>query len=192
MARNNNPLTGSVNKIIGENLKQYRQMRHWTLDELSSASSVSKGMLSQIENGNKSPTINILYKICEAMHISVNSLLKTPIPDIEVVHCKPKKEQDSWQIYKLYNYNIQTSMEIEKVYLAPHSEHSANSHGEDVWEYVLVIDGRFTLILDNKTYAIEKGDSLRFRANCAHIYANLTDEPVWIYNMLFYDTAKGR
>lgn len=52
-----------VSLKIGERLKEIRNTRQLTLDDVSELTGVSKPMLGQIERGQSSPTINILWKI---------------------------------------------------------------------------------------------------------------------------------
>ena len=51
-----------VSLKIGERLKEIRNTRHLTLDEVAELTGVSKPMLGQIERGQSSPTINVLSK----------------------------------------------------------------------------------------------------------------------------------
>ena len=52
-----------VSLKIGERLKEIRNTRQLTLDDVAELTGVSKPMLGQIERGQSSPTINILWKI---------------------------------------------------------------------------------------------------------------------------------
>ena len=48
-----------VSLKIGERLKEIRNTRQLTLDDVAELTGVSKPMLGQIERGQSSPTINI-------------------------------------------------------------------------------------------------------------------------------------
>ena len=48
-----------LNEIIAENLKRLRTERGLSLGRLAELSGVSKVMLSQVEKGESSPTINL-------------------------------------------------------------------------------------------------------------------------------------
>lgn len=175
-------------QAIGANLKRIRATRKLSLEEVSNMSSVSKSMLSEIERGTKSPTISVLYRICKGIHISIRDLLKISTPDIEIVRGTECKKVGVMDFYVLYEDDVENPMEIQKVRMAPHTSHPADSHGEGVWECVMVMDGEFTLILGKESYSIKKVESLRFRANCHHTYANESDEDVWFYNITSYGT----
>ena len=178
--------TEEMTRIIGMNLKRARQERGFSLDEVSSRSSVSKSMLSDIERGRKCPTVAVLYKICEGIHVSLPSLLKAPDKIVEVVKDQELIHQGGVDLQYLFRYDISTSMEVHKTRFAPNSEIHAESHGERVWEYIFVIDGEFTLILDDDVYEAGPGEAVRFLANRKHTYANRTDKPLWVFDIVYY------
>jgi len=178
--------TEEITRTIGINLKRARQRRSLSLDEVSSRSTVSKSMLSDIERGRKCPTIAVLYKICEGIHVSLPSLLKKPDKFVEVVENKKLKSHGGLELQYMFKYDINTSMEIHKFRIAPNTEIKAESHGERVWEYIMVIDGIFSLVLDDSEYEIGKGEAIRFLANREHIYANKTDKDLLAYNIVYY------
>lgn len=50
-----------------------------------------------------------------------------------------------------------------------------------------MIDGHFTLTLDEGDFEITKGEGVRFSGNQRHTYSNHSDQGTWIYNMLRYE-----
>ena len=178
--------TEDMTRIIGANLKRARQERGLSLDEVSNRSSVSKSMLSDIERGRKCPTVAVLYKICEGIHISLPSLLKAPEKFVEVVKNQELSTHAGVEVQFMFRYDINTSMEMHKYRIIPHKEIHADSHGSGVWEYIMVIEGFFTLILDDEVYELEKGEAVRFLANRKHTYANRTDKDLWVYDIVYY------
>jgi transcriptional regulator with XRE-family HTH domain len=62
---------------LGLKLKHYRtQVRHWTLDELSKRTGLSKPLLSQVENSSVTPPLQTLYLMCKALDVPVAEILK--------------------------------------------------------------------------------------------------------------------
>ncbi|MBR0167430.1 MAG: helix-turn-helix domain-containing protein [Synergistaceae bacterium] len=178
--------TESMTRIIGMNLRRARLRRGFSLDEVSSRSNVSKSMLSDIERGRKCPTIAVLYKICEGIHVSLPSLMKSPDKFVEVIKNEELVPHGGVELQYMFRYDINTSMEIHKLAIAPNSEISAEPHGEKIWEYIMVAEGVFTLVLDDDVYEVEKGEAIRFLANRKHIYANRTDSNLLAYNIVYY------
>lgn len=62
--------------LVGDNVKLLRRQRRWSLDQLASASSVSRAMLGQIELGRSVPSIKTLWLIAHAFDVSVSWFLE--------------------------------------------------------------------------------------------------------------------
>lgn len=60
---------------IGENLKKYRMQKHITQDALAEKAGLSKNYISQIELGNKNPSVESLIKIINAIGVSADLIL---------------------------------------------------------------------------------------------------------------------
>ena len=178
--------TEEITRVIGVNLKRVRLERGFSLDEVSARSKVSKSMLSDIERGRKCPTVAVLYKICEGINVSLPFLLKAPEKIVEVVKSRELVRKGEFDVQQLFRYDIQTSMEITKSRLEPGRKVTTDSHGANVWEYIMVIDGVFTFILDGEEYELGRGEAVKFLANRKHTYANRTDQEVWVYDILYY------
>ena len=178
--------TEDITRVIGVNLKRVRLERGFSLDEVSARSKVSKSMLSDIERGRKCPTVAVLYKICEGINVSLPFLLKAPEKIVEVVKSRELVRKGEFDVQQLFRYDIQTSMEITKSRIEPGRKVTTDSHGANVWEYIMVIDGVFTFILDGEEYELCKGEAVKFLANRKHTYANRTDKEVWVYDILYY------
>lgn len=66
------------NPPIHERLKELRDARGFSLDDLARRSGVSRAMLSKIERGAASPTIGLLCKITSALSVPLTRLVAEP------------------------------------------------------------------------------------------------------------------
>lgn len=57
-------------------LREVRQNKNLTLDELSRMTKMSKGHLSRIERQETEPTISTLVRLALALHVEVEELYK--------------------------------------------------------------------------------------------------------------------
>src|SRR5947207_11162114 len=64
--------------ILSANLRRLRIRRGLSLERLAQASGVSRAMLGQIELGQSTPTINVLWKIAGALGLPFSVLIATP------------------------------------------------------------------------------------------------------------------
>ena len=66
----------NVNKQLGMRIRYLREQRGMTLEDLSFDANVNKNYLSDLERGNRNPTVKILERIALALDISLEVLFK--------------------------------------------------------------------------------------------------------------------
>lgn len=70
-----------VMTTIGDRIKERRQFLHWTLEQLAKEAQVSKGFLSDLENGRrKNAGGNYLKQIARALGVSLDFLISGGTP----------------------------------------------------------------------------------------------------------------
>src|SRR5437667_8796400 len=82
--------SGDAATHFARRLKQLRMERGWSLEEMESASGVSRSMLSQIERAKANPTLAVTFRIARAFGMSIGELVETPgaISSIDVIHAR--------------------------------------------------------------------------------------------------------
>ena len=61
--------------LLGTRIKEQRQRRMLTQQQLAEKVSLTPGFISRIETGKKKPSLEVLLSICEALNITLNDLL---------------------------------------------------------------------------------------------------------------------
>ena len=69
-----------ISKNLGANIKQYRTKLGVSQESLAFLAGMHPSYLGCLERGEKCPTIETVFKICEALHISVAELLDFETP----------------------------------------------------------------------------------------------------------------
>lgn len=64
-----------VREIVGDVLREARISQGRTLREVSESARVSLGYLSEVERGRKEPSSELLNSICDALRVSLSSVL---------------------------------------------------------------------------------------------------------------------
>ena len=64
-----------VREVIGDVLRHARTSQGRTLREVSDSARVSLGYLSEVERGRKEPSSELLNAICDALDLSVSTVL---------------------------------------------------------------------------------------------------------------------
>lgn len=64
-----------LNRQIGINIRKYRLKSDISQENLGLSAEINPAYVGKLERGEKCPTIDTLYKICEALGISVSEIL---------------------------------------------------------------------------------------------------------------------
>ncbi|CAN0581959.1 unnamed protein product, partial [Ectocarpus sp. 12 AP-2014] len=68
-------MSDQTSRLLGDRVSQLRQIQSLTLEQLASASGVSRSMLSQIERGQANPTLAVTQRIAQTFGISIGELV---------------------------------------------------------------------------------------------------------------------
>ena len=66
----------NINKELGMRIRYLREQKKMTLEDLSFEADINKNYLSDLERGNRNPTVKVLSKIANALEISLETLFK--------------------------------------------------------------------------------------------------------------------
>lgn len=64
-----------LTRFIGFNIRKFRLQQELSQEALALSAGVHPAYLGRLERGEKCPTIDTLYKICDALNVSVCELL---------------------------------------------------------------------------------------------------------------------
>src|SRR5215203_1677968 len=72
--------TATLALAIGVRIRQERQSRRWTLDQLAEAAGVSRRMVVNVEQGATNPSVGTLLRISDALGVGLPALVAPPQP----------------------------------------------------------------------------------------------------------------
>ncbi len=154
---------------VSERLKNLRKQRGWTLGKLAELSGVSKATLSRLENGDVSPTTDVLGRLCAAYNMSLTRLIsqveETFSPVIR------RSEQVEWRDPESGFTRRSVSppaaalaAEILECRLEAGVHLTYDRPPVDGQEHHLImLDGELKMSVDEQEYALKKGDCLRYQ-----------------------------
>lgn len=167
---------GDIQKI-GFSVRGHRRDKGMTLQQLSDATGLSIGYLSNLERNANSPTLVNIQKICEALGISFYKLLERN-KEADIIIRRNEREQLISEENNMSLENIDFGLENESfIYMTiePNSPGDGLSWEHEYHEVGTVIKGHLTLELDNQTFELDEGDTIIIKANTRHCYYNKTD-----------------
>ncbi len=164
--------------LVGRNLKRFRAERALSLEALARASGVSRAMLGQIELGQSTPTINVVWKIATALGVPFSALISaTEAPGAWVLpraKARVLTSQDgTFSSRALFPVDRAHRVEFYELRLTPGGREVADPHPPGTTENLLVASGRLALSIDGDRRLLEAGDAIFFEADVPHAYENV-------------------
>jgi transcriptional regulator with XRE-family HTH domain len=176
--------------LVARNLKKMREEKKLSLDKLADLTGVSKSMLGQIERGESSPTISTVWKISNGLKVSFTDLLNSPQSDAGLVRKKDIRplveDNGKYRLFPFFPIEEGRRFEVYVVEIDSGGELIAEAHPEDTQEFITVFAGELTVKVNGDSYQVGTGDSIRFKADRAHIYQNLAKDTVIISLIIGY------
>ena len=175
---------------IGERLKEIRNTRQLTLDDVAKLTGVSKPMLGQIERGQSSPTINILWKISTGLKIPLSFFCKQEEAEYTVAGLDGKsaitEENGGMRAYPLFPFDPMRNVEVFYIEFDAGVRHESLPHVVGVEEYVFMVHGTLKMLIGRNEVTLQEKQSIRFGADISHAYHNVSDKACAAYNVIFY------
>ena len=163
---------------IGREVNALRKQQGVTVADLAAMTGLSLGMMSKIENGLTSPSLNTLTALAEALGVPLTVFFRRYEEKREAVHVENGKgleiERAGTRAGHQYNLLGHISVNSSGVILEPYlieltetSDTFATFH-HDGMEYLYMLEGEVTYRHGSDLYHLKPGDSLFFDADAPH------------------------
>jgi transcriptional regulator with XRE-family HTH domain len=187
---------GILTQTVGVNLRRLRTRRGLSLERLAQSSGVSRSMLGQIELGQSAPTINVLWKIAQALDVPFSALLAEQARGgIQVLNAASTKKlssmDGSFVSRALFPYDGPRRVEFYELRLVPGCTEEAGAHAPGTVENLVVNQGRVEIQIGNERHALQKDDAILFEADVPHVYRNIGDVEAVMYLVMTYSDEIG-
>lgn len=181
---------------IGREVRAFRHQQDMTVAALSEKTGLSMGMLSKIENGNISPSLNTLQALAEALSVPLTAFFRRFEEKREAVHVK---NGEALEIRRAgtragHQYNLlghlgsNSSGVVMEPYLITLSETSDvfPTFQHDGIELLYILDGEVRYRHGDTLYDLKAGDSFFFDADAPHGPEELTKLPTRFLSIITY------
>jgi quercetin dioxygenase-like cupin family protein len=160
-----------------------------TLQDLSNASGVSVGYLSQVERDNAIPTLGTLAEIAAALDVSIDHFIATPrqVDSVTRAGGRPRfAVAGNSVIYEQVGADFPgCELTCFLLDMPPHySSETVQHSGEEI---VFVLEGEILQVVDGQGFLLRAGDSMHYLGQHPHSYSNPGDAParmLWTGKML--------
>jgi transcriptional regulator with XRE-family HTH domain len=178
---------------VSRRIREHRLEKRFTLQQLADKSDVSKGLISQIENGRSIPSLPVLFSIIQSLEIEVAdffedlSLLEpTIIVQKKEEYESFKKEDTEGFLYeRILTKNVPAStIDVVLLNLLPESHRELVT--TEAFEYKYILSGEVEYLINGDTFHLREGDSLFFDGRLSHVPKNKTDKPCRMLIVYFF------
>ena len=178
-----------MNVIVAKNIKRLREENKLSMDELAKLSGVSKSMLAQIDRGDGNPTISTLWKISNGMKVPFDALTVRPKNPYEIVRTAELQPllEDGGKVknYSLFPDDENRRFAVYYLELDKDSYWESEPHLKGTVEFITIFAGKIEIYADGQSFVVEKGESIRFKADVIHSYKNIGQESAILHMILF-------
>ncbi|HUY98934.1 MAG TPA: XRE family transcriptional regulator [Thermomicrobiaceae bacterium] len=174
--------THTLALTIGVRVKQARQSRRWTLDQLAQAAGVSRRMVVNVEQGAVNPSVGTLLRISDALGVGLPALVEPPHPK----PVKVTRHGDGAALWRsasggrgvlVAGTEPPDVVELWDWTLGPGDQYRSEAHTPGTKELVQVQQGTITVEVAGQSVALDAGDAAAFPGDVAHSYVNPGTQP---------------
>jgi len=185
----------SLDRFLGNVIRELRLKDNLTIAEVAAQAGVSRGMISKIENGQVSTSLETLSKIAQALGVSLAHLFRhydMPSGGAQLVRNGEGMEvvrrgTRRGHTYHLLAYDQGPRKSFEPFLITmddasevfPTFEHPGT-------EFIYMLHGRIEYRHGQQTYLLEPGDSLTFRGDIPHGPERLLELPIHFLSIIIY------
>jgi transcriptional regulator with XRE-family HTH domain len=172
---------GTTEQRLAQRLKQLRVERGWSLDQLASASQVSRATLSRLENGEVSPTTKVLGALCTAYGLAMSRLLRTVEDDFAPLLLRAQQNVWTDTVTGFRRRSVSPPARalageaLECELGAGVTIHYAASPRPGMEHHLLLQDGKLSVTVDGHSHALAAGDCLRYQLHGASTFVTPPD-----------------
>ena len=158
---------------LGKKIKQMRNQKGLTQEELADRCELTKGYISQLENDLNSPSIATLTDILSALGSNLAEFFREEAEENVVFSKNEFIEKDSDGV--LWSWLIPNAQKNMMEPVLVELSESASTSGDiphEGEEFGYVLEGKFAVILGNKHHTCKKGEAFYYPANKPHSILN--------------------
>ena len=180
---------GAAAARLGIRMKHARQIRGMTLKAVAEAAGCSESLLSKIENGKASPSLPMLHKVVQVLETNIGWMFEEVDGEEGIVFragtrpligLDPLRRGEGISLERVIPYSPGHMLQcnIHHIDAGGASAGPIQHAGEEVG---YIIAGAVELVVDDRTYRLDPGDTFVFRSELPHHYRNAGAEPASIF-----------
>lgn len=161
---------------VSKRIKENRLEKKLTVQELADRCKLSKGFISQVENGRTVPSLPVIFNIIQALEMEVGRFfenIQTSQPTILVqkkqnYEAFQKEEAVGFYYNRIFTRSIGSST-TDFVLLEIQKDSFREEVSTDAFEFKYILKGSVEYKISGSRFVLEEGDSLFFDGRLPHV-----------------------
>jgi transcriptional regulator with XRE-family HTH domain len=164
-----------LRRQVGEAIKRAREARGLSLSDLARLSGTAKATLSALEAGRANPTLETLWALAAALHLSLGELVDPPAPDLSVLRAHQGTLVRGDAVVARIVSSFESGPNRIEIYEAQilNRRQISPAHARGVSEHIVVTRGRLRVGPVDDPVELQSGDYLRMSPLWPHLYQGL-------------------
>jgi transcriptional regulator with XRE-family HTH domain len=181
---------------ISNRIKDLRREKGITVQELADKADVSKGLISQIENGRTIPSLIVLIDIIKSLDINLDKFFSeiTTRHDKSLILVKrreeyqhfEKEQAEGFHYHRIFTQSIKNST-IDIVLLELEEKAQRPLISTEAFEYKYIISGKAKFIFEDHEIEFNAGDSMLFDGRLPHSPRNIGKGKLSMLAIYFFE-----
>ena len=167
--------------VLGARIRAIRTQRNLSVGDLASAAQVSRSLVSQVERGIATPSIETLRRLASAVGVPVFSLFLEEQGTQSIVRASERRVihyPGSAVTREILSPHLRGRMAVLWVSFPPGEQSSLQSVRHVGEECVVIVSGTLEVLIGDRPVRLETGDSMTFDSEVPHLFRNPTEAPV--------------
>lgn len=180
----------TTSKHLADNVRQLREARGLTQQQLSKIAGIPRATWSNLESGTANPTLAVLVKVADALQTRLEELLSAPRTAARHVRASElfARKRGSIEVRRLLPEAL-PGLEIERMTFPAQASMTGVPHTPGTREYLTVEQGQVELSVSGELYLLARGDVVMFRGDQRHGYRNPTQREAIAYSVIAFAPA---
>jgi transcriptional regulator with XRE-family HTH domain len=161
---------------VGRRLRELREGRGISVSELARRAAIGKGTLSELETGQRNPTIETLFALTTALEVPISAVLHDAGGSPEEKASISGDAIDAELVARLADAG--STSELYRIRVRAGCRQASEPHSAGVTEHWIVYAGTVLMGPEDELIRVGPGDSATFAGDVPHSYEVEGDEDV--------------
>ncbi len=165
-------------KSFGAKMKQLRQVKKLSMEQLADKTGFSERYLKEIEEGTAIPPVSAVIQIAKSLSVDSGSFLSA-----EARAASEKRRRESFfkrtQAYAYQTLTPEAEVKHMKAFLVtvdPKQDHKMVEYHHEGEEFIYVLKGQVEVKVGEERNLLKKGGNIHFNSSIVHKLRNVSNE----------------